>query len=62
MMMLPLMLQDKRAGHVKNKWTIWVATMVSAAAVSSSWPMAFPFRRVVLRLCSLLALQRYHKQ
>ncbi|KAK9851123.1 hypothetical protein WJX84_001621, partial [Apatococcus fuscideae] len=28
MMMLPLMLQDKRAGHVKNKWTIWVATML----------------------------------
>ena len=29
MMLLPLMLQDKRAGHVKKKWTIWTATMVS---------------------------------
>ncbi|KAK9821483.1 hypothetical protein WJX74_000919 [Apatococcus lobatus] len=28
MMLLPLMLQDKRAGHVKKKWTIWVATML----------------------------------
>lgn len=33
MMLLPLMLQDKRAGHVKKKWTIWTATMVSTLAI-----------------------------